>query len=504
LAFAALIFVVLWLLQIVFLQSFYKGMKTNEIARLADTIVAEYGTDTFETTLDRITFQNSILVSMTDLEGTLIYSSDEHGSGGPGGFGGNSPRFEQTPGGLQGQAQSGGGETQGTASVGQQLYARPLPLEFPQFLEQLTQSPDGVVSYTVAMGTNGGETLVYGRLLGETALYISSPLEAVGLTTSIIRTQLIYATILALVLSLGIAFLLARRFARPIAALSGQAAQLAQGDFSVTFDKGFCTELDNLALTLDHTTAELRKTESLRRELIANVSHDLRTPLTMIKAYAEKIGDISGSSPPKRAEDLAVIIREADRLASLVDDLLDLSVLQAGVGELRFENLSLSDRITALLAATTALAEREGIAMHASIEPDQYVFGDVKRLDQTLYNLLGNALQHVGADGVIEVVLKDLGGSTRFEVSDHGRGIAAEDLPYIWDRYYQAKGNSGTGGSDSGSNDSGAGGSLGASQKVGTGLGLSIAKGILEAHNARYGASSVEGEGSTFWFELKK
>ncbi|GHV36969.1 two-component sensor histidine kinase [Clostridia bacterium] len=447
--FAAVILTALWLMQIVFLQSFYESMKTADVKEIADTIIADYASAGFETTIDSLTFRNALLVCITDARGNVVYTSDEHGPrGGPGGG------------------------------------FRPLPNGYAEFLAKLAQSADGRVSYSEGSDRFDGKSLVYGAKMGGEILYISTPLEPVNSTTDILRRQLVYVTAAALFLSFIVAFFIARKFSKPVSAISEQAGRLAKGEFDVTFDKGFCSELDELSGTLDHTARELSKVEKLRRDLLANISHDLRTPLTMIKAFAEMIHDISGDNKEKREAHLAVIARESDRLTGLVNDILDISVLQSGNAVIELANVNLSGTVKSVLAQFQPICGHEGYFIHAKIEPDQYVLADEKRLTQVLYNLIGNAVNYIGDDKTLAITLSDLGGRVRFEVADHGEGIPEEELPFIWDRYYKSKEHK--------------------RAAVGTGLGLSIAKEILEAHRADFGVNSGVGVGSTFWFELRK
>jgi signal transduction histidine kinase len=326
-----------------------------------------------------------------------------------------------------------------------------------------------------------GKRLDYEAALPDgSTLYISTPLEPLNATTNILRTQLVYVTVIALLLSFVLAFFIARKFARPVAKITEQAARPAHGEFNLTLEKGFCAELDSLAVTISDTAAELSKSESLRRELLANISHDLRTPLTMIKAYTELIRDISGDDKHKRDANLEVISRESDRLMSLVNDILDISVLQAGSERMKPESFNLSRTVYNVISRFAPIND---IEISAAIEPDQYVYADEARTTQVLYNFITNAVTHVGDDRRIDVTLSDMGGTARFSVSECGAGIDAEELPLIWDRYYKAQ-RTGTSG--------------------GTGLGLAIAKEILTAHNARFGVTSSPGAGSTFWFELVK
>ncbi len=457
--FAAVILSALWLMQIVFMQSFYEGMKTNEVEKVAEELAQAYGGEDFESIFDRAAFANSILVYVTDRQGNILYATDQHG-----------------PGGLRPDSVPKG------AMRKNDLF-RPLPADYTIFLEKLLESSDGRINYKVDWHDFRGESLVCGVLLPDAALYISTPLEPVDATAGILRTQLAYITLVALILSFVIAYFISRKFSRPVAAITTQAKELARGDFPERFDQGFCSELDELADALTHASAELSKVEKLRRELIANISHDLRTPLTMIRAYSEMIRDISGDDKEKREAHLRVIAGETDRLANLVDDILALSSIQSGNESIAQDNLNLSDTARRILSRFEPIFAHEGYVFETSIEPDQYVWADGKKIEQVLYNLIGNAMNHIGEDRVIAVKVSNLGGWARVEVGDHGEGIPQDEVALIWDRYYRSSRERG---------------------KTGAGLGLSIVKGILEMHGARFGVDSSIGEGSTFWFELKK
>jgi len=173
-------------------------------------------------------------------------------------------------------------------------------------------------------------------------LYVSTTLEAVGATIGILRTQLIWITIAAILLAFGIAFLISRRFTKPVAALDRQARKMAESGKLDGIEKGFCSELDGLADTLYQTAVALNKAEQSRREFLANISHDLRTPLTMIRGYAEIIRDISWEDEAQRENDLAIIIRETNRLTELVNDILEPTALQSQTHTAQYEAVDLS------------------------------------------------------------------------------------------------------------------------------------------------------------------
>jgi len=233
---------------------------------------------------------------------------------------------------------------------------------------------------------------------------------------------------------------------------------------------------------LNYTASELEKTERLRRELIANVSHDLRTPLTMISAYAQAMQDLPGENTP---ENIQVVVDEAERLTSLVNSMLDLSKLQAGVMELKEAKINITELISKVLRHYNKLIEQNGYRIEFLYDSTAWIAGDEYKLCQVLYNLINNAVNYAGEDKtvIIRQLRKDSG--LRIEVEDHGEGIAKEDIPYIWDRYYKVD-------------------KTHKRAVTGTGLGLSIVKSILELHSASYGVESENGCGSVFWFELKE
>ncbi|MDL2254534.1 HAMP domain-containing histidine kinase, partial [Ruminococcaceae bacterium OttesenSCG-928-I18] len=259
------------------------------------------------------------------------------------------------------------------------------------------------------------------------------------------------------------------------------AKELGKGNYDAHFDATGYREIGELSETLKTAAQELRKTETLRQDLVANVSHDLRTPLTLITGYAEMIRDIPGETT---RENMQVIIDEANRLSSLVGDLLDLSRLQSGTAELHFERLCLTDEIRSIISRFQKLSATEGTLVRLEAEGEVWVNADAARLSQVVYNFLINAMTHGGADKFILVRQTVSSGRVKVEVTDHGEGIAPEDLPYIWDRYYKVD-------------------KTHKRTVVGAGLGLSIVKSILEQHpGVEYGAESALAKGSTFWFSL--
>ena len=296
----------------------------------------------------------------------------------------------------------------------------------------------------------------------------------------LMQNQLSLVSIILLAIAAGIAFLLARHIARPIERISEKARKMSKGELALDFTERSYKEIEELSEVLNQTTDELSKIDRLQKELVANISHDLRTPLTMIVGYAEVMRDIEGENTP---ENIQVIIDEATRLSLLVNDLLEISRIQGGDAERRDETFDL-----ALLAEETVeryrrLKENSGFVFEFEARGDCHVLADKAKILQVLCNLINNAINYSDNDRNVRVCIASREKIVRLEVIDHGVGIAKEKLDNIWQRYYRDETNH-------------------RRSVSGSGLGLSIVREILELHGARYGVNSSLGEGSTFWFEL--
>jgi len=315
-------------------------------------------------------------------------------------------------------------------------------------------------------------------------LYIVSPLYPIQSTVSIMRHQLLYITVIASFIALALALYFANRIARPIKDITRSAAEMGRGRYGVQFKGGTYTEINDLADTLTHASRELEKTDMYQKDLIANVSHDLRTPLTMIKSYAEMVRDLSGDNPEKREAHLSVIIEEADRLNALVTDMLNMSQLQNRTISLDRKDFDLRETTETLLTSYDLLCEQEGYRITFNGTDWLPVNGDEDKIKQVLSNLINNAVKYCGEDKEIIVNLRRAGRKARCEIIDHGSGIAPDELSRVWERYYKSSAHH-------------------VRQVEGSGLGLSIVKEILNLHKADYGVNSKLGKGSMFWFEIE-
>lgn len=306
-----------------------------------------------------------------------------------------------------------------------------------------------------------------------------TPMVAVSRMTS---KQFLRVTEVLLLGALVMAILLARMISKPIENMNDTAKQLAAGNYDVHFSGDGFRETRELAETLNYAAEELSKTDRLQKELIANISHDLRTPLTLITGYSEVMRDIPGENTP---ENVQVIIDEANRLSELVSSLLDLSRLQAGAGQLDISCFDLTATVRDAMHRYAKLTEHYGYRIEFYSNGSAMVEADRNKILQVLYNLINNAINYIGEDKRVIVTQTLHDGLVRISVADHGEGISPENLPLIWDRYYKEDKK------------------VHKRATVGTGIGLSIVKSVLEEHGAGYGVDSTPGEGSCFWFELR-
>lgn len=312
-------------------------------------------------------------------------------------------------------------------------------------------------------------------------VFIYSYLEPPGTTTEILKNIFMTSSSVLILFGFIVSFFISNQVSMPIIKLSRSANKLITGEFNVVPEKNEYTEIKLLTENLNMASTEIARTETLRKDLMANISHDLRTPLTMIKAYAEMIRDLSGDSPEKREKHLQVIIDETDRLTLLVSDILNLSKLQSGVIEMDIKLMDFSSHLKEIVSRFSMLEKTE---VNLELQDDIFINADNKQLGQAVYNLIINAINYSGEDKVTVRLYNIKGGRVRFEVSDTGVGIPKEQIPYIWERYYKVNR------------------SENYKRTVkGTGLGLSIVKGVFERHGFIYGVDSEVGKGSTFWFE---
>ena len=330
--------------------------------------------------------------------------------------------------------------------------------------------PEYLLSVTVKADQNGN--LLY--------ILLDTPLVPLEPTVSTLKLQLGVISVLLFLLSVGIAILLSFMIARPLKKLTNAAKELANGNYQADFRADGYREVVELSDTLSYAADEIGKVDRLQKELLANISHDLRTPLTMIIGYGEVMRDIEGENTP---ENVQVIIDEATRLSLLVNDLLEISSYQASAEQVARDAFNIDETLSGLTLRYQRLKERADYKILYESNGATYIYADKKRIVQAVCNLINNAINYAGEDKTVIISCQNDGENVRISVTDHGIGIPEEELQNVWQRYYKVDKTHVRG-------------------VMGSGLGLSIVKNIFELHGARYGIESRVGEGSTFWFEL--
>ncbi len=451
--FTVLILVLLWIFQVFFLGNYYQTMMVDQVKQASNKIAqnyVEYGkeSDEFQEMLDVFSMTTTSSIAILDKKSTIFSSK-------------NQSNYDP-------------------------LNVDDFGINLFKWKTQLLNNPKKEITNIVTVPRVDINFLVYGQLIEnaktETYLFISTLLDPINSTIEIIRTQLFYITIIIFEIAIILTLYMSKRLTRPILKITKDMQQFAKGNYNINFSGEGYAEIEKLADVLNYAEEEISKVDGLRRELISNVSHDLRTPLTIIKSYAEMIRDLSGENKEKREEHLTVIIEESDRLSRLVNELLEISKYESGNKELSLCAFETDDFIEEIMARYEIFNEKDGYSITSIKDKNSVVTADKSKILQVMFNFINNAINYTGDNKVIVIKQINTEKSVRFEVIDNGVGINKEHLPLVFDRYYRDK--------------------KVAREVTGTGLGLSIVKSILRLHNYPFGVTSTLGEGSTFWFEI--
>lgn len=445
--FSASILLFLWLFQIIFLKTYYKEFRLNKLENSVKKVLNSFHDSNYEDLLDDISLEDEICIEVVNNNMTK-YLSVIYNKG------------------------CMGAETS---------------IENSYYKKDFINSNLSKKVYTLINPRFKNKTIIYGIKLDDSNYaFVSASLEPIDTTITVLKNQFIYVTMLVIILSLIVSYFVSRKISNGVIKINKEAKKLSKGNFDVKFDTNQpILELSELAETLEYTKDELSKTENLRRELLANVSHDLKTPLTMIKAYAEMVRDVTYKDDTKRTKDLNIIIEETDRLNVLVNDILELSKIQSGTQKLTIEQFDLEKFVKNIIKRYDIMSENKKYKFKVSINKNIIVSADRKRIEQVMYNLINNAINYTGDDKKIIINALVLENTVRIEVKDTGKGIDKEELENIWDKYYKID-------------------KTHSREQVGSGVGLSIVKNILINHNCNYGVESIKGNGTTFYFELPK
>ena len=441
--FSILILVMLWFFQIIFLKLHYEAsVKHNLNATVRE--IQKYNRNDLVSNIDSIAYKNDVCIEVISKNSIISYS---------------------------------GIKSSGCNTSGEIYY---------KFKNDFIDDNLNKSSFEFTNSKYNNKTIVKAVKIDNDYVFVSANLEILENTFIILNNQLGIVTLVILGLSVCMGYCINRKIAKPIVDITEKAEELRRGNYDVNFksEEGIY-EIRELAETLDSMTNELSKTESVRREFLANVSHDIKTPLTMIKAYAEMVRDISYNDDDKRNANLNVIVMEVDRLNILVNDILVLSRLQAGAESLEIEKFDLNFLVRDCLTRYDIYKEDGYEFVYSFNGKSAMIEADKKRMQQVIYNLINNAVQYTGDDKKIFIDVSESKKWIIFSVRDTGKGMKKEEIRHIWDKYYKID-------------------KKYKRSTVGSGIGLSIVKTICENHKFLYGVDTEVNHGSKFWVKIRK
>jgi len=445
--FTAMVFILMWLLEVVFLQTFYPVFKRHQTVSAASKIARIYTEDDLDDGgIQQLAFKNNMCVEIIDSKGIEKVKVDV----------------------LNGNCVLHGDRVD--------IYI---------LLNKLTASEKGSLNISMYDNAVQSDVIIYGTIINrgeedEAYILVDAPLAPVGSIISMIKTQTFYIIAILLVFSLIISIYISNYVSRPIKNLTKAAEQLAMGNYDTRFEGGGYEEIDKLAATLEFAEGEIKKVGMMQRDLIANTSHDLRTPLTMMKAYAEMIRDLSGDDPVKRNKHLQIVIDETDRLTALVNDILDLSKLENGSMELEIKDFDITEKMKSIYSRYVEFSKKKDFHIFFDAPESYIVRCDEGKIERVICNLINNAVNYTAGDRNVYVRERITAEGVLIEVEDTGDGIEEDKIKLIFDKYYRSENHK--------------------RETIGTGLGLSIVKTILKMHGYRFGVKSTLGVGTVFWF----
>lgn len=467
LAFTAALLLLLWVFQIALLPSFYRLQKTWMLDSAIDALASNIDNTRIQALANRVAQASDVCVLVVDKRADTVASAEAARE---------SVILRMSRMDLK--------RFIAMAEQSDSTLYRIFSLEAPKANED--DEEEGRFNGRVPLqAANHGQSMVAFRavpMADGTARYVfvDTQITPVDATVQTLKSQYLFIALFMVVLGFLLSLVLSRHIAQPIIGANEAAKGLALGRYQPERARVGYREIEQLNQTLTKAAADLQRVEVMQRELIANISHDLRTPLTLIEGYAEAMRDLPGESTP---ENMQVIIDEARRLTSLVNAVLEYSTAQSGHMEVSVTRFSITASIECILSRYQKLVEKDGYTIRFNPERSLWVTADEMKIGQVVYNLVNNALTYTGADKAVTVTQMVAGGMVHVAVRDTGEGIEPDELPHIWNRYYR-------------------GAKPHKRATVGTGLGLSIVKGILDAHGLKYGVQSAKGEGTVFWFEL--
>ncbi len=462
--FSIIIIVVLWLCQVVFLDSIYKSIKRTEILSAAKQIENRINSDILKAYSEDIAYRDDMCVMILQMNGNnsafdvvSIHTQSScviHNT------------YDQAKFVLYDNAKANGGKSLQRFQLDSRLRTYKAVNSDAEF-----EGTESIV-YTLIVKNENKEEFV---------IILNSIISPVNATVKTLNKLLVIISLFLSVLTAIVATIIARTISKPLVRINNAAKKLAERNYEQNIYEKTYNEISELGETLNYAAREISKVDILYQDLISNVSHDLRTPLTMITGYAEVMRDLPGENTP---ENIQIIINEANRLTTLVNDLMDIAKFQSGIQKFENKPYNLTLSIEGTVSRYSKMLEKDGYNIVFNYEEkDVFINSDETRILQVLYNLINNAITYAGADKRIIISQKITGDTVRIEVTDNGEGIPEEKLNYVWERYYKVD-------------------AFHKRAITGTGLGLFIVQKIIKLAGGKCGVRSMQGWGSTFWFEL--
>lgn len=444
--FSILILIFIWIFQIFMLNNYYEYYKTNELSSTLTSIKNNFQKDNFYETLETVAYNTDFCIEVVQ-DNNTIYSNIQNNKG-----------------------------CIDTSSNTRVLKRK---LDF-------MNSDKEYFKLKIINPKFENMTLLYGvKLNSNNYVFLNTSLEPIETTVDILKSQLIIVTFIVIILAIVIAYFISKSLSKPITKLTKSAKDLSNGNYNVDFNvESDILEIKELGESLDYAKDVMKKTDELRRDLLSNVSHDLKTPLTMIKAYAEMERDFE-SNKEKRENNMNIVIEEVDRLNGLVNDILNLSKLESNMEELKIEKIDLTNLINTILNRFEIFSYTKNYEFIFNYKDELIINADKQKLEQVIYNLISNAINYTGSDNKVYIDVIPDKKRVRVEIRDTGKGIKPDEIDKVWDKYYKSE-------------------KKYKRNTIGTGIGLSIVKNIFILHGFKYGIISKVNKGTTFWFEIPK
>ena len=450
--FVIIMLLLLWILEVLLLDTIYKTTKTNSIIKTGNYIEENINHPNIHDYVDELALKSDVCVLVFDDNMNIVLQSDASRKCSKDVL--NQNRLIER---IYNASKSNN-----TYIEEVRVMETKPNLLFP-FFNNESQRTYNEIQYTHIINNRNPYYLLMNTTI--------TPLDA---TVDTLKTILFIVTLLMGTIAIIMGTLISRKITIPIQKINNSAKDL--GKENVVFEGKGYLEIEELSETLNQANKDLHQVEKLRNELISNISHDLKTPLTMISGYAEMMRDLPDEN---NEENLNIIIEETKYLTRLVNDVLDLSKLQAGATKLDIKEFDCTQLIINIIERVKSLSNLEIIFEY---QENIMIQADELKISQVFYNILNNALHYTKDKVIIKQIILD--NTIRIEIIDNGEGIHEDELDSIWQCYYRSNNHK--------------------RQVSGSGLGLYICKQILDLHHANYGVTSKIYECSCFWFDLDK